>query len=514
MEITAPAPQPLAELEEHRPDVLDCIADLSSEEVFTSPGLANKMLDELPEWVWSDPSLRWLDPGCKSGVFLREANRRLMVGLADAIPDPKERRDHILKEMLWGIAITDLTAKLSRRSLYCSVSATSDYSIGRGLFGHAHGNIFYDEGIRHSFNKAGHCTVCGAPKSLEAKSRGKAEKHAYAFLHRDSVWENMKFDVIIGNPPYQLDDGGHGASASPIYQLFVEKALDMKPRFVSMIIPARWFAGGKGLDSFRERMINDRHLSKIVDYPKLFEAFPGVELKGGVCYFLWDSEHDDDCEFVTFSDGKIVSTATRDLRVPGDVLIRSNESLSILKKVQSKKEDPLSKKVSRQKPFGLRTNFSDYAEKQSKRKNVMLYRRGGIGWISESQVLKNSAWVDEWKVFLPMASDGHGRVPAQVLGKAIAAGPATACTETYLAVGPFASRAEADSCAAYLNGRMARFLVSLRKNTQHTKQASFSFVPDLPMDRKKPWTDEELYKRYDLSEEEIAHIESTIKAMD
>ena len=323
----------LAKLE-HNPDVLSCLANLSSDEVFTPPALANRMLDLLPASLWRDPEARFLDPATKSGVFLREIARRLMDGLAEAIPDAQARRDHIFGKQLYGLAITDLTALLARRSLYCSKTANGKYSVAAGLRGEQ-GNILFER-IEHTW-KNGKCVHCGASESEYA--RGAAlETHAYQFIHMDKPEEvlGMKFDVIIGNPPYQLDTGGSGRQAKPIYQHFIQQAKKLRPRFLTMIIPSRWFAGGMGLDEFRESMLNDNRLRSIEDYLIASDVFPGVGLKGGVSYFLWDRDNPGLCRVATHFKDRPVSVATRSLREEGvDVFIRFNEGLSILKKVVS-----------------------------------------------------------------------------------------------------------------------------------------------------------------------------------
>ena len=341
------SPQTSFTLHGRNPDVLTCIANLSNDEVFTPPEFAGRMLDTVAQaWaadhdganIWADPSVRFLDPFTKSGVFLREITARLTEGLKDTIPDLQQRVDHILAQQVFGMAITQLTALLARRSLYCSKHANGKHSIAKKLNSEA-GNIWFER-TEHVWDGQ-KCQFCGAPKATMDRGAG-AETHAYAFIHTNNIktriseifGDNMQFDVIIGNPPYQLDDGGFGTSAAPIYQKFVAQAKALEPRYLSMIIPSRWFTGGKGLDDFRESMLGDNRLSVLHDYLTASDVFPGVGLKGGVCYFLWEREKFGDCQISTHFKDWPTSQATRPLLEQGaEVFLRFNEGVSILKKV-------------------------------------------------------------------------------------------------------------------------------------------------------------------------------------
>lgn len=490
----------------HVPDILDCLAQLSNDEVPTPPKMARAVLDILPGHVWSEPDYLWLDPGCKSGVFLREAASRLLEGLSGWEPDFDRRRDHIFRNMLFGTSITTMTGMISRRSLYCARDASSDLSVVK--FQSPDGNL--------PFIPTGHncvrerCTVCGAPESLEREGR---ENYAYSFVHGTyppKEMQHMKFDVIIGNPPYQIDSEGNSRTR-PVYQLFVQKAISMDPRYVVMITPSRWFTGGLALDQFRADMLADRHITRMIDNPKLFDCFPGVEIKGGVSYFLWDRDHDGDCEFSTRIDGEITSTMVRDLRGGDGVLIRSNQAISILDKVRAAVDGSIDHRISAQAPFEIRSNFSGYSQ-DSFPGAISLYLRGSQPkWVARDQITKNADLIDSYKVLTPKAGDGHGRIPAIVTGVPFVAPPPSVCTMTYLVAGTWPSEVEASNFAAYLRTKFVRFLVSLRKVSQDITSDRFLFVPDLPMDHE--WTDAELYKRYGLTVEEIDFVESQIKPM-
>ncbi len=503
------------------PDVLSCIANLSNDEVFTPPEFANRMLDTLAEaWaadnnganIWADGSVRFLDPCTKSGVFLREITSRLIKGLENEIPDLRKRVNHILTKQVFGIAITHITSLLARRSLYCSKFARGKHSIVTS-FASDDGNIWFER-TEHTWVK-GQCTYCGA--SAKTLDRGEGlETHAYAFIHTNDIktriaelfGDDMQFDVVIGNPPYQLDDGGYGTSAAPIYQLFVEKALGLEPRYAVFVTPSRWMAGGKGLDSYRERMLADKRIRNIVDYPKLYEGFPGVKIRGGISYFLWDRDYKGPCEFLTIWDGQPTGPAVMRHLDTYDILVRRNEAVPILEKVRAKGEQTLISRVSSRKPFGLATNFKGKPSAAGLVKPVRLFENQRIGWIARKDIPINSEWVDKWKVFMTRVQGTSAAIETKFLSKPIIGEPGTACTETYLVAGHFDTEAEAMYYAKYLRTRFVRFLVSLRKPTQDAARGVYAFVPDLPLN--KEWTDPQLYKRYGLTKDEISFIESQV----
>lgn len=507
------------------PDVLTCIANLSNDEVFTPPEFANRMLDTLTEaWaadhgganIWADKTIKFLDPCTKSGVYLREITSRLTKGLEKEIPDLGKRVDHILTKQVFGIGITYLTSLLARRSVYCSKHANGQHSIAKS-FKSDSGNIWFKR-MEHTWED-GKCKYCGA--SQKALERGEGlETHAYAFIHTNDIKTrlselfggDMQFDVIIGNPPYQLDDGGYGTSAAPIYQMFVEKALDLDPRYAVFVTPSRWMAGGKGLDKYRERMLSDKRMRNIVDYPKLYEAFPGVKIRGGISYFLWDREHKGPCEVQTIWDGQPTGPVVARYLDAYDILVRRNEAVPILEKVRAKKEPTLDKRVSSGKPFGFRTFFHGKPNAPGLKKPVKLFGSQKVSWLERKDITVNPKWIDEWKVLMTAVQGTSAAVETKFLSKPIIAEPGTACTETYLVAGHFDNEAAADNYAKYLRTRFVRFLVSLRKATQHATRDVYSFVPDLPLDQE--WTDAKLYKRYGLSKEEIAFIESQIAEHD
>ena len=507
----------------YNPDVLSCLANLSSDEVFTPPQLANQIIDLLPKDIWSDKNATFLDPMCKSGVFLREIAKRLNVGLKTAIPNERKRVNHIFKNQLFGIGITELTSLLSRRSVYCSKTANGKYSVCE-TFKTPKGNILFNR-IEHAWVN-GRCQFCSANQDNYERSES-LETHAYQFIHTEKPEDvfKMKFDVIIGNPPYQLNDGGGtGSSAVPIYHKFIQQAKKLNPRYLSMIIPARWFSGGRGLDDFRAEMLSDNRICVIHDFPDATQVFPGVQIKGGVCYFLWKHAESGQCRVVSHSRNDKISEMERPLLEKGaETFIRYNEAITILRKVQKLEEESFSNIISANDPFGFDVRvLNSYKRVKLKFKkepfedSVELYYFGwqklGIGYIEKSAIKKNVEWVEKCKVYITKAYGAGEVFPHQILNKPKLSITDSCCTETYLVIGPFLNKKEAKNVITYIETRFFRFLVLLIKNTQNGMKKVYSFVPI--QDFSKSWTDEKLYKKYGLTKDEISFIESMIRPME
>lgn len=495
----------------YNPDVLTCLANLSNDEVFTPPTVVNQMLDMLPAELFRSSKTKFLDPVSKSGVFLREIAKRLMIGLEDEIPDVRERANHIFTKQLYGMAITELTSLISRRSVYCSKAANGKYSLC-SEFDDEQGNIRY-RNIEHTFD-GGTCMYCGASVDVFGKKkRLKLESHAYEFIHTDKpekLFDRMKFDVIIGNPPYQLDTAGeeNGAQAKPLYHLFVNQAKKLNPRFLTMIIPSRWFAGGWGLDEFRSVMLRDQSIRELHDFPSSSDCFTGVEIKGGVCYFLWDRDNKGMCKVTTHT-GDNLEISNRFLYEKGcDIFIRSSKAIPILHKVRQFCEKTFESIVSTKKPFGMTTNYHGKSEEFEGA--VKLYANKRIEFVNKNEVTRNSDAICKHKLIVPKAvGSGDGRTDVI---KPIYSEPNSVCTETYLLVGPFNSKEECNNVKGYIDTRFFHFLVSLQKNTQDCMKKVYSFVP--LQDFSRPWTDAMLYEKYGLTEDEIAFIESMIRPME
>jgi site-specific DNA-methyltransferase (adenine-specific) len=493
----------------YNPDILTCLANLSSDEVFTPPKVANEILDRLPPEIWKDKNARFLDPFCKSGVFPREIARRLMAGLEKEIPDRQKRVNHIFTRQIFAIAITELTAHIARRSAYCSKSANSKYSVC-DAFDDQQGNIRFKR-IRHTWEDE-RCVFCGVAQQ-EYDRGSELETHAYQFIHTEKPEEifNMKFDVIVGNPPYQLGSDG-GTRDIPIYNKFVDQAKKMNPRYLSMIIPSRWMASGLGLTEFRQHMLEDRRTSKLVDFPIAGEIFPGVEVKGGICYFLWERDHEGDCEVTTVRGRNVAGPANRKLN-EFDVFVRDSRAVEILRKVLLKQETSINTILARDKEFGWTSNFDGFHE-TGRSGDVPLYyirkMKRGMGYIGRKAVTKSPHLIDTWKVLVPQAFNGGDAVPHQILGKPLIAPSPSVCTQSFLFFN-IKSRKSAESLQSYYTTRFFRFLVSLRKITQHATHSTYAWVPQQKWDR--TWTDKALYKKYDLIKDDIAFIESMVRPL-
>lgn len=534
-------------LEKRNPDILNSIANLSNDEVFTPPEFANQMLDTLEKaWaesnnganIWEDPNVTFLDPFTKSGVFLREIVARLTVGLEQQFPDVQKRVDHILTKQVFGIAITQLTALMARRSVYCSKHANGKHSITK-KFDSEEGNIHFPptehewvggkktvetagpDGSPITIAVDGKCKFCGATQKTLDRGEG-LETHAYSFIHTNDIkshikemfGEDMQFDVIIGNPPYQLETGGGpGRQAKPVYHKFVEQAKTLEPRFLVMVIPSRWFTGGLGLDQFRSTMLNEKRISTIVDFVNGKDAFPNVNINGGVNYFVWSRDFVGECSVKTVMPGGIVGETLARPLDEFDVFIRHNDSLRILRKVLKKSNDTFDSRVSAISPFGLDTKFKG-ASSPSKSKNIKIFGSGHISWASEEDVRKNRELIGRWKVLVGQATDGNEIYPLPIWDQKgpFVSMPGEACSWTYLIASLADTEQEAVHIVEYMRTKFFRFLVWLRKPTQHNKADNFSFVPEMPMNR--VWSDKDLYRYFGLDSKDVDFIEEMIREMD
>jgi site-specific DNA-methyltransferase (adenine-specific) len=449
-------------------------------------------------------------------VFLREITSRLTQGLEQEIPNLEKRVKHILTQQVFGIGITQITSLLARRSVYCSKHANGKHSIAKS-FTSDDGNIWFKR-MEHTWGET-KCEFCGAPKAIILERKAAVENYAYPFIHTDNIKTrlaelfggNMQFDVIIGNPPYQMKGGAGGSSDSSIYHLFVEQAKKLEPKFLAMVVPSRWLAGGRGLDEFRKEMLSSRQLLRLVDYPVSKDVFPNVQIEGGICYFLWSQAHNGPCD-VKVIRGDDESSSSRQLD-EFDVFVRDPRAIGILRKVMKNGEKSITEILTADTPFGIATNFDGFNDKKKSGDVALYYVKSGkrdIGFVPRNSITKNAALIDKWKVLVPEARGGRA-IPDLVLGKPWVSPPPSVATQSFLAF-CVSSEAEARSVESYYRTKFFRHLVSLRKITQHALRSTYSWTPIQPWDRQ--WTDKALYKKYGLTKDEADYIEAVIRPMD
>ena len=563
------------------PDVLDCLANFSNDEVFTPPKVVNEMLDMLPQEIFRSKETTFLDPCAKTGVFLREITKRLLANqvpdyertykeieritkeaIQDAVrtgkldlndPDYEKKAqktgddaikahpdanrylafevdlqaalDHILTKQVFGIAITELTADLDRRSLYCSKDASGRFSITGTAFGiNKDGNIRFVP-QKHTW-KNGTCIYCGASRTNFDRP-DELESHAYEFIHTDTPEEilmGLQFTVICGNPPYQLNTAVSGGQAIPIYNRFVEQAKRLNPRYLTMIIPSRWLAGGIGLDKFRTDMMNDTHISYFVDFENAQLVFPGVHIDSGVCYFLRDSAHDGKLHYVLNTHNGDVVESDRYLKCSlSNVVIRDVRQISILEKVMSENFIPFSNIVSTMMPYGFDKGlFNNPQNYEAARLHDSAFSdayhiygvkgiKGGAkrteGYVAKASV-KNIVEADRYKLFFTTSYSSNAVIPPET----IVGEPGDICTGTFLNIGGFDSKDTRDNCNDYIHTTFFRALLYFRRGSMQVTKSVFDYIP--LQDFSKPWTDAELYEKYNLTQDEIDFIESMIKPME
>lgn len=524
----------------YKPDVLSCLADLSNDEVMTPPDIANKMLDLIPQELFSNSDTKILDPFCKSGVFLREAAKRFIEGEKDQFDTLQECIDHVFQNQLYGIAITELTSLLSRRSVYCSKYPNSPYSISVFDKENAQGNIIYHR-IQHEWEGTGdkrHCKRCGA-SAAEYDRDIALENHAYELIHIDNPKEiiNMKFDVVIGNPPYQLGfglKGGNSANAKSIYNLFIDQAIKLNPRYLCMIVQSRWMTKtAQGIpDKWVEEQLHSNKYSVIHDFESADGCFPGTGFKGGCNYFLWEREYNGKCKYYYHSASGDKVTERYDYldSKNAGIVIRDPESYSIIEKIEKVEgayyldiDKNFSGLVSAKHYFDnselLTSNWTDYKDDRDSKHNVKYYlninSKRTHRWIGLYQIPKNAKTKDLHKIFVPAA--GGSGADSQVIGRAFYGEPGSVCSQTFLVVGydekkHHFSKEQCLNILSYMQTRFFRYLVSIKKKTQNGPRGVYQFVP--MQDYNKAWSDKDLYEKYNLSKEEIELIERTIDPLD
>lgn len=519
-------------------DILETITNVGNDEVFTPRKTCEMILDSLPEEVWHNPDYKWLNPATKNGIFEREIAIRLDAGLKDIIPDEETRRKHILQHMIYAIGLTKFTSYVARRTLYycsdanreCDGIKASDghyvngYAIGNGTwFDNPEGNIMTPK-ADHEFGKDGKCVFCRMSKDSKYVDMLQREQYAYEFIHhqpeelltflQDTFFKgdrNMKFDIIIGNPPYQLADGGAAASSTPIYQLFVDMAINLNPKYVSMIIPSRWFAGGKGLDQFRQTMLEDSRISLLVDFPNSSECFPNYNIAGGVCYFLWAQEYHGLCTVQNVVNGKTVSSLKRKLdEYP--ILVRDNSALDIIKKIDTKGRKSLSESVFPRNYFSIPTTIKPFT---GKGESLSCLTSKGSILVGKENISDRDHVLEKYKVIVTYAMSGGNKPKTngkyQIISSLLILKPGEVCSETYLILKTFDSLNEAENFRLYVSTKTFRFLLLQALTSIHITKDTFAFIPEL--DFAKKWDDALLAKEFQLTLDEQRYIDSLIEEM-
>ena len=351
----------------------------------------------------------------------------------------------------------------------------------------------------------------------------------------ERAFNKVKFDVIIGNPPYQEMDGGAQASASPIYQNFVQVSKEMNPKYISLIMPSRWYAGGKGLDDFRDEMLTDVHISELHDWLTPEDIFPNTNIRGGVCYFLWDKEYNNKSNLtrvVTYEHNKVIKDIMRPMKFEEmNIFIRDPYAFPILQKVLLQHENcrnssMISDYVSPLKPFGFRGYFTKdsrfHLSPEDLTNPIKCYGKGVVGYVERQDIVVRESWIDKWKVFTARANNIGIELNDDNFNTIIGT-PKTICTETYLVIGADLDLDESstNNLSSYLKTKFSRYLHSLAKSSHDATRTTYRFIPlqdfcnngDIDWSVSTSQIDIQLYKKYELTNDEIDYIESKIKSM-
>ncbi|RXI40141.1 restriction endonuclease [Clostridium tetani] len=482
---------------DNKEDIFDYIPPQKTNQIFTPRKVVKLMIDMLEEEnpdIFKNKELTFIDLYAKSGLYLTEVIKKLNEGLKKEIPDTKERIKHIMENQVYACAPSNIIYNMVKNYVY-------------------EGFDYVDTGNLMKLDLS-HSDEEGKMREILEEKRG----------------ENLKFDVIIGNPPYQESDGGAQASAKPIYQYFMQEAKKLKPKYIALITPSRWYVGGKGLDEYRDEMLNDIHLREMNDWLTPADIFPNTNIRGGVSYYLWDKEYDNSknmIRVITHKDNKTVSDMKRPMKIDGiDVFIRDNIGANIVQKIGA--ENNLSEYVSARKPFGLATNFinsNDFKDSMTETENpIICYARGWLkGYVDRSIVTIRDEYIDKWKIFMSRANNIGTELPDDNLNSKIGE-PGTICTESYLIVGQDLNLNECSVKAldSYLRTKFLRYLHSLAKGSQDATAKTYRFVPiqdftessDINWSKSIDEIDEQLFNKYNLTDEEKKHIKNSIKSME
>ncbi|MGX7104483.1 Eco57I restriction-modification methylase domain-containing protein [Globicatella sanguinis] len=482
-------------------DIFDYIPDQQTNQIYTPRGVVKLMVDKLEEenpGIFENKNMKFADLYTKSGLYLTELVKRLNEGLAGQIPDQAERIKWILENQVYGVAPSNIIYNIAKNYVY-------------GI----HGDI--DTRNLVQWNMA---------KSAQEGTMEEDLIKAYG-------GEKVKFDVIVGNPPYSEEDGGAQASSTPLYNSFIEESIKLNPDLMSYIIPTRWYVGGKGLDKFRSIMLNNKHISQLHDFLNPNEVFPNTNIRGGVCFFVWNQKYDAEknkTRVVTYKHQRVINDVIRPLKL-GDLnlFIRDNFAPGILEKLTSDlKFDDFSSYVSPRKPFGLPTNFNKskaYKELPDDLVNpIVCYSKGfKKGYIEIENISTRNDWIKEWKILTSRANNVGTELPDDNVNTLIAE-PNSVCTESYVVIGGGKNLDEiaCEHIVKYIKTKFFRYLHGLAKASHDATSKTYQFIPiqnftsnsDIDWSKSIPEIDQQLYAKYGLSEEEIQFIEENVQPME
>jgi hypothetical protein len=486
-------------------DIFELIPNQKTNQIFTPKKVVQMMINQLEV---HDPSLftrtdsKFIDLYMKSGMYITEIVKKLYHNTREQYKSDEDCLKHILENQVYGLAPTPILQGITKSYIF---GFDVDNKISRNNF------------IQHDIT----------PEAQQAQAKEKLQELF-------NLQKDMKFDAVVGNPPYQESDGGAQASAKPIYNYFVESAKEINTKFINLIMPTRWYAGGKGLDDFRKQMLNDKHIVEIHDFLNPNIIFPSTNIRGGVCFILWDNDYNNEKDLVkvvTYGDSLLdKKELKRKLKLDGeDIFIRNVKSIEIIKKIKSQKEfSSFENHISPRRPFDIDANIFKDTNKYKRDKKeldnpITCYGKGKqTGFLEREEITKNIEWIDKFKVFTPRANNIGTELNDDNLNTFIGE-PGTICTESYIAVGADLSldKVSSNHLSKYLTTIFVRFMHSLAKASQDATSKTYKFVPlqdfttnsDIDWSKSIPEIDGQLYKKYNLTPDEIAFIESMIKSM-
>ena len=482
-------------------DIFEYIPPQANNQIFTPKRVVRMMIDMLEKenpGIFNSTTNTFIDLYMKSGMYITEIVRRIFDQTRDQYPSDTACITHILENQVYGFAPSPILDAITKNYIF---GFDDDMVISQEHFKE------YD--------------------TIPAAKDGTLKQEINRLFNPQGG--DMKFTAIIGNPPYQLvDGGGTGSSAVPIYQYFVEDVKKIEPEHLVMIIPSRWFTGGKGLDSFRESMLNDDRLQVLHDFVNPGDCFPNVSIEGGVCYFLWNKGTHSLCRVYSHSSNGNTLMIERPLLEKGaDVFIRQNEMVSIVRKVMDRHEISFSSIVSPRNPYNFREDFYESKKVQQDLIKVLGIQEKKRAFLSfpKSSINRGTDELDKYRLYISKADGAAGSigfpVPARIIGKSEIGNPGTACTETFLRIGPFANKEETLNAQKYMETKFLRALIGARKGKNMT-QSTYSFAPlqdfsnssDINWSKTIPEIDQQLYEKYNLSKDEIKFIEEKVAPME